>query len=595
MEARNTENNIPGAMQEKESVQHKKRAATVLSIECGVCSSPAPDHLHFGARCCYSCRAFFRRTAYPSESLRCRSSLGKCEISSKNKKCISCRYAKCLQIGMAPELVQGTRNEHKKYEQEKKDAKWTREGLEKTTEHDITETVASRTNGLDTKDKRTTIYQPINVSDVGYFSTPKEKYRNTGVNIDALQKPKPYQTSLFDQSYIAKEKSAKMGKKETNDQQFLYNQDSTHPGPHISKNQQNSQFPLNTFQFGLPSSFSSQYYPTRRKYQPEETPKHAERFSTNSLHHANIRRMAATEDLQQCNNKPNTYVQYGYKASHDVTKIMTAKHDYFPPGDGLTDLCYKQSSKRVANMFQNPLQNLSSHTQIPDTSFQRTSVIKSGFSSKDKEPTQLQFEADMLKFQGNILQHTGNLFSYHAHLLQKERKKLEEESFIQKLEDNFPIPTKKIKKEDFGYDESEIKHEFTPQNFEMKEKETTKKDLSEALADQMFLEAQDLLMNSPWITTIDPSIDKELSLNTETVNQDVGGAKIIKTENVLNTTTRNMDWLTLPSLNVPNIDSITDLQFTKDELPTDISAIHNFSRYEPQTYTSVIQRPGLFN
>ena len=58
------------------------------------------------ARCCYSCRAFFRRTAPRSDSLRCRSSLGTCEISSKNKKCISCRYEKCLLIGMDPHLVQ---------------------------------------------------------------------------------------------------------------------------------------------------------------------------------------------------------------------------------------------------------------------------------------------------------------------------------------------------------------------------------------------------------------------------------------------------------------------------------------------------------
>ena len=28
--------------------QIKKRAPTALTVECGVCSGPAPDHLHFG-------------------------------------------------------------------------------------------------------------------------------------------------------------------------------------------------------------------------------------------------------------------------------------------------------------------------------------------------------------------------------------------------------------------------------------------------------------------------------------------------------------------------------------------------------------------
>ena len=56
------------AMQDKESVkvqlsfilndmnqfwvvlQHKKRAPTALTVECGVCLGPAPDHLHFGGK-----------------------------------------------------------------------------------------------------------------------------------------------------------------------------------------------------------------------------------------------------------------------------------------------------------------------------------------------------------------------------------------------------------------------------------------------------------------------------------------------------------------------------------------------------------------
>ena len=58
------------------------------------------------ARCCYSCRAFFRRRAQRAESHRCRSSVaGDCAITAASKKCISCRYNKCLSIGMDPALV----------------------------------------------------------------------------------------------------------------------------------------------------------------------------------------------------------------------------------------------------------------------------------------------------------------------------------------------------------------------------------------------------------------------------------------------------------------------------------------------------------
>ena len=46
------------------------------------------------------------------------------------------------------------------------------------------------------------------------------------------------------------------------------------------------------------------------------------------------------------------------------------------------------------------------------------------------------------------------------------------------------------------------------QIFQVKESESPKIDFSEDLANQMFLEAQELLQNSPWITNIDPSVDR---------------------------------------------------------------------------------------
>ena len=64
--------------------------------------------------CCYSCRAFFRRTVQRINKKglkRCKTGRQNCEVSSAAKSCIHCRYTKCLSIGMVPELLQGKRKQ----------------------------------------------------------------------------------------------------------------------------------------------------------------------------------------------------------------------------------------------------------------------------------------------------------------------------------------------------------------------------------------------------------------------------------------------------------------------------------------------------
>eukprot|EP00092_Neocalanus_flemingeri_P027686 GFUD01030051.1.p1 GENE.GFUD01030051.1~~GFUD01030051.1.p1 ORF type:complete len:877 (+),score=166.00 GFUD01030051.1:322-2952(+) len=89
----------------------KKRAPAALLISCTVCGAPAPDHLHFGGHCCYSCRAFFRRTIERMEKTEivCRTGLNDCEVSEMSKSCSACRYEKCLTVGMSTHLLQGKR------------------------------------------------------------------------------------------------------------------------------------------------------------------------------------------------------------------------------------------------------------------------------------------------------------------------------------------------------------------------------------------------------------------------------------------------------------------------------------------------------
>ena len=65
------------------------------STECAVCSEVTDNHhMHYGAMCCFSCRAFFRRANQKTKKTVyvCKQD-GNCDISFKNrKKCQKCRY-----------------------------------------------------------------------------------------------------------------------------------------------------------------------------------------------------------------------------------------------------------------------------------------------------------------------------------------------------------------------------------------------------------------------------------------------------------------------------------------------------------------------
>ena len=40
----------------------RKRKKFIRKVSCQICGDVANDHIHYGAKCCYSCRAFFRRS-----------------------------------------------------------------------------------------------------------------------------------------------------------------------------------------------------------------------------------------------------------------------------------------------------------------------------------------------------------------------------------------------------------------------------------------------------------------------------------------------------------------------------------------------------
>ena len=100
---------------------------SIPSSNCVVCEEVTNNHhLHYGAYCCLSCRAFFRRVNQKTKNkeYKCKKS-GTCDVSFKNRKsCQRCRYDlllfysclnlhpnfffrydKCLAIGMKSNLV----------------------------------------------------------------------------------------------------------------------------------------------------------------------------------------------------------------------------------------------------------------------------------------------------------------------------------------------------------------------------------------------------------------------------------------------------------------------------------------------------------
>ncbi|CDS37339.1 nuclear receptor 2DBD gamma [Echinococcus multilocularis] len=72
----------------------------VSKIPCRVCGGPSSG-FHFGALTCEGCKGFFRRTVHSNSIPQC---LGNqtCRITPSNRNmCKSCRFKKCLEVGMS--------------------------------------------------------------------------------------------------------------------------------------------------------------------------------------------------------------------------------------------------------------------------------------------------------------------------------------------------------------------------------------------------------------------------------------------------------------------------------------------------------------
>merc|ERR1712110_716682 len=86
---------------------HKKRTRRKSATEirlCLVCGDKATGY-HFNAMTCEGCKGFFRRSVKNSRRFAC-AYRNECDITPHNRrKCQSCRYNKCIKIGMKSDCV----------------------------------------------------------------------------------------------------------------------------------------------------------------------------------------------------------------------------------------------------------------------------------------------------------------------------------------------------------------------------------------------------------------------------------------------------------------------------------------------------------
>lgn len=87
-----------------------------MTKSCQVCHHDGSAKIHFGVQVCSACTAFFRRTVSKDHRYRCNGNSA-CEVvSTIRKMCKSCRYAKCLAVGMKKDSVQKYRDIYGKRE-----------------------------------------------------------------------------------------------------------------------------------------------------------------------------------------------------------------------------------------------------------------------------------------------------------------------------------------------------------------------------------------------------------------------------------------------------------------------------------------------
>ena len=94
-------------MSVKEPQEVLKPVALTQTKLCRVCEEKSASHRHYGGQSCLSCKAFFRRAVTSSKRERvCKfRKIPDSEALCGVRKCAACRYKRCRDRGMRPEMV----------------------------------------------------------------------------------------------------------------------------------------------------------------------------------------------------------------------------------------------------------------------------------------------------------------------------------------------------------------------------------------------------------------------------------------------------------------------------------------------------------
>jgi len=93
-----------------------KDVANPRDMNCGVCGAVASGR-HYGGITCEGCKGFFRRLVINNTTYKCKEKVAKknnCPIHELNRRrcCKSCRYNRCIAIGMQREMCVASTKQH---------------------------------------------------------------------------------------------------------------------------------------------------------------------------------------------------------------------------------------------------------------------------------------------------------------------------------------------------------------------------------------------------------------------------------------------------------------------------------------------------
>ncbi|CAK5036228.1 unnamed protein product [Meloidogyne enterolobii] len=66
---------------------------------CCICGNIASGFIYYNVMCCDGCKHFFRRSLNAQELFKCKFD-GNCDVMRASNKCKSCRFDKCILMGM---------------------------------------------------------------------------------------------------------------------------------------------------------------------------------------------------------------------------------------------------------------------------------------------------------------------------------------------------------------------------------------------------------------------------------------------------------------------------------------------------------------